>query len=122
MKLQYKAWLMVASTISLLTLSSVLVSRHSIFDSFEELESRQAQVESERARRLLNQQLEGLAATLMDYAYWNDTVEFIRGKRPDHFTENFGTDNMKYLGLTRYRQVHTVPTSPPPCRIPATAA
>jgi two-component system cell cycle sensor histidine kinase/response regulator CckA len=101
MKLQYKAWLLVASTISLLTLSSVLVSRHSIFDSFEELESRQAQVESERARRLLNQQLEGLSATLMDYAYWNDTVEFIRGKRPDYFTENFGTDNMKSLGISQ---------------------
>jgi two-component system cell cycle sensor histidine kinase/response regulator CckA len=101
MKLQYKAWLLVASTISLLTLSSVLVSRHSIFDSFEELESKQAQVESERARRLLNQQLEGLAATLMDYAYWNDTVEFIRGKRPDYFTENFGTDNMKTLGISQ---------------------
>lgn len=100
MKLQYKAWLLVAATIGVLTLASVLVSRHSISNSFEDLERRQFQVESERARRLLNQQLEGLTATLMDYAYWTDTVEFTQGARPDYFTENFGTDNMKYLGIS----------------------
>lgn len=101
MKLQRKAWLLVASTIGILTLSSVLVSRHSIAVSFEALEARQSQLESERARRLLAQQLEGLSATLMDYAYWTDTVEFIQGKRASYFTENFGTDNMKTLGISK---------------------
>lgn len=100
MKLQYKAWLLVVSTIGVLTLASVLVSQHSISISFEDLERRQFQVESERARRLLNQQLEGLTATIMDYAYWTDTVEFTQGARPDYFTDNFGTDNMKYLGIS----------------------
>lgn len=100
MKIQYKAWLLVVTTISLLTLASVLVSQHSITNSFEDLERRQFQEESERARRLLNQQLEGLTATIMDYAYWTDTVEFIQGSRPEFFTENFGTDNMKFLGIT----------------------
>ncbi|MDP3347446.1 MAG: CHASE4 domain-containing protein, partial [Hydrogenophaga sp.] len=100
MKLQYKAWLLVVVTIGLLTTASVLVSQHSISRSFEDLERRQSQEESERARRLLSQQLEGLTATIMDYAYWTDTVEFIQGSRPEFFTENFGTDNMKYLGIT----------------------
>lgn len=100
MKLQYKAWLIVVATIGLLTTASVLVSQHSISRSFEDLERRQSQEESERARRLLSQQLEGLTATIMDYAYWTDTVEFIQGSRPEFFTENFGTDNMKYLGIT----------------------
>ena len=100
MKLQYKAWLLVVATIGALTLASVLVSRHSISKSFEDLERKQFQVEGERARRLLNQQLEGLTATMMDYAYWTDTVEFIKGSRPDYFGENFGTDNMKYLGIS----------------------
>lgn len=100
MKLQHKAWLLVVSTIGVLTLASVLVSRHSISNSFADLERRQFQVESERARRLLNQQLESLTATVMDYAYWTDTVEFTQGARPDYFAENFGTDNMKYLGIS----------------------
>lgn len=99
MKLQYKAWLLVIATIGVLTLASVLVSRHSITASFEDLESHQFQVEGERAGRLLNQQLEGLSATLMDYAYWTDTVEFTKGLRPDYFGENFGTDNLKYLRI-----------------------
>lgn len=100
MKLQYKAWLLVVATIGVLTLASVLVSRHSISSSFEELERQQFRVESERAGRLLNQQLEGLTATVMDYAYWTDTVEFTRGSRPAYFADNFGTDNMKYLGIS----------------------
>jgi signal transduction histidine kinase/ActR/RegA family two-component response regulator len=99
MKLQYKAWLLVVSTIGVLTLASVLVSRQSISASFEDLESKQFQVESERASRLLNQQLQGLTATLMDYAYWTDTVEFTKGARPAYFSDNFGTDNLKYLGI-----------------------
>ncbi|MDP3348368.1 MAG: CHASE4 domain-containing protein, partial [Hydrogenophaga sp.] len=100
MKLQHKAWLLVVATISILTTASVLVSQHSISRSFEDLERRQFQEESERARRLLSQQLEGLTATIMDYAYWTDTVEFTQGSRPEFFAENFGTDNMKYLGIT----------------------
>ncbi len=101
MKLQKKAWVMVGLTICLLTLSSVLVSQRAILSSFSELEARQSRVESERASRLLAQQLDGLSATVMDYAYWNDTADFVQGKRADHFTENFGTDNMKYLGLSQ---------------------
>ncbi len=101
MKLQYKAWLLVLATIGLLTTASVLVSRLSIFNTFEDLERLQSQDQSERARRLLSQQLEGLTATTMDYAYWTDTVEFTQGSRPEFFAENFGTDNMKYLGVTK---------------------
>ena len=99
MKLQYKAWLLIISTIGVLTVASMLVSRHSITASFENLESDQFQVEGERAGRLLNQQLQGLSATLMDYAYWTDSVEFIKGEKPDYFEENFATDNLKYLGI-----------------------
>lgn len=100
MKLQHKAWLMVASTISVLTLASVFGSQHSISAAFDDLEHEQFRVEGERANRLLNQQLEGLAATSMDYAYWSDTAEYIAGSRPEYFTDNFGTDNMKYLGIS----------------------
>lgn len=108
MKLQRKAWLLVISTIGVLTLTSVLVSQHSISASFEDLEGRQSRLEGERASRLLNQQLEGLTATLMDYAYWTDTVEFTQGSLPDYFTENFGTDNMKYLGITNVLVLDTL--------------
>lgn len=100
MKLQYKAWLIVVATITGLTGASVLVSQHSISAAFEELERHHGQLESERARRLLNQQLSGLTATLQDYAYWTDTVDFVQGRQPEYFTDNFGTDNMRSLGIT----------------------
>lgn len=100
MKLQYKAWLLVVTMIGALTLASVLVSQQSIASSFDAVERHQFRVEAERASRLLNQQLEGLTATLMDYAYWTDTVEFAQGQRPQYFSENFGTDNMQSLGIS----------------------
>lgn len=100
MKLQYKAWFLVFATVSVLTTASVLVSQHSITAAFDDLESEQFRREGERASRLLNQQLEGLTSSLMDYAYWTETVEFVEGSRPEFFTENFGTDNMKYLRIS----------------------
>lgn len=100
MKLQHKAWLVIVSTIAVLTLGSVLGSQYSIIKTFEGLERNQFRVESERGSRLLNQQLEGLTATVKDYAYWSDTVEFTQGVSPDYFSENFGTDNMSYLGIS----------------------
>jgi two-component system cell cycle sensor histidine kinase/response regulator CckA len=108
MKLQHKAWALVAVTIGLLSLSSILVSQRSILSSFDELEAKQARIESERARRLLAQQLDGLSATLMDYAYWTETVEFVDGRKPGFFTENFGTDNMRYLGISQVLVLDTL--------------
>lgn len=101
MKLQHKAWVLVAVTIGLLSLSSILVSQRSILSSFDALEAKQSRIESERANRLLAQQLDGLSATLMDYAYWTETVGFVNGRQPGFFTENFGTDNMRYLGISQ---------------------
>lgn len=101
MKLNIKALLLVALTIGVLTLTSVLVSRHSISTSFSALEASQSEIESERAKRLLDQQLAGLSATLTDYAYWSDTAEFTLGTRASYFTDNFATDNMKSLGISQ---------------------
>jgi signal transduction histidine kinase len=100
MKLQYKAWLLVVTLVGMLTVASVVVSQQAISRSFGALEREQFRVEGERASRLLTQQLEGLTATLMDYAYWTDTVAFAQGTRPGYFSENFGTDNMKSLGIS----------------------
>jgi two-component system, cell cycle sensor histidine kinase and response regulator CckA len=101
MKLQHKAWALVVVTVGLLTLAAVGLAGRSISHSFAELEADHAALEGERARRLLDQQMQGLSATLKDYAYWSDTVEFIQGDKPDYLDENFTTDNMSSLRITR---------------------
>ncbi len=101
MTLQRKAMVLVVVTIGVLTALSAWLSRNTISASFDSLEQEQVRVEGERARRLLNQQLSNLAATVMDYAYWADTVAFVQGRQPDYFNDNFGAENLKYLRITQ---------------------
>jgi len=100
MKLQYKAWALVLVPVGLLTLAAGWVADKSIFETFAEMERGQAEVEGERARRMLAQQMDSLAATLKDYAYWGDAVEYVKGEKAEFQEENFTTDNMKYLRIS----------------------
>lgn len=79
---------------------ALLGARALVEDSFSRLETEHAEREGERAKRVLNQQVQGLSATTQDYAYWVDAVEFVRGKRPTFLADNFDTDNMGYLRIS----------------------
>ena len=100
MKLQHKAWGLVLATVGLLTLIAIWVSGQSISATFSEMEREHATTEGERARRLLDQQMDGFKATLKDYAYWSDAVEFIEGTNPGFFDENYTVDNMQSLRIS----------------------
>lgn len=100
MKLQHKAWGLVLATVGLLTLTAVGVSGRFISATFSAMEMERAADEGERARRLLDLQMDGFLATTKDYAYWSDTVAFVQGKRPEFLEENFTTDNMKSLRIS----------------------
>jgi two-component system, cell cycle sensor histidine kinase and response regulator CckA len=100
-KLQHKAWALVLVTVGFLTLTAILVAEQAISRSFSKLEAERATLEGERGRRLLNQQMQGLTATLKDYAYWSDTVQYIDGEKPGFLEENFTTDNMSSLRMTQ---------------------
>ena len=100
MKLQHKAWALVLLAVALCAGGALVGARYIVQDSFSRLETEHAQREGERAKRVLNQQVQGLSATTQDYAYWEDAVEFVLGRRPDFLVDNFGTDNMGSLGIT----------------------
>ena len=77
MKLQYKAWALVLVIVGLCAFGAMLGARYIVGKSFASLETDRAQREGERARRVLDQQAQALAATTRDYAYWVDAVEFV---------------------------------------------
>jgi two-component system, cell cycle sensor histidine kinase and response regulator CckA len=101
MKLQHKAWALVLVTVGFLTLAAVLVAEQAISSSFSKLEAERAALEGERGRRLLDQEMQALTATLKDYAYWSETVQYIEGEKPEFLGENFTTDNMGSLHMTQ---------------------
>lgn len=93
MKLQHKAWILVLATVWMAALGAMFGARWVVGDSFTKLEQARAATEGERARRLLAQQMQGLAATLRDYAHWSDTVAFVEGSNATFMADNFKVDD-----------------------------
>ena len=101
MKLQHKAWALVLIIVGLCAGGAMLGARHIVLDSFEVVERDRADAEGERARRLLEQQQQALAATVRDYAFWADAVAFVNQRRSSFMSENFEVENMGYLGISQ---------------------
>ena len=78
----------------------MLGARQVVLSSYERLEADRASTEGERARRVLQQQVESLSATARDYAFWDDAVDYVTGRRPEFLEENFDTENLGYLGVS----------------------
>lgn len=100
MKLQYKAWALVFLIVGLCASGAMLGARYIVGESFEKLELDRAEREGERARRVLDQQVQSLAATTRDYAYWDDAVDFLLGHNGGFMTENFDAENLGYLRIS----------------------
>lgn len=101
MKLQHKAWILVLTIVWVSALAAMFGARWIVGDSFSRLEQERAETEGERARRLLGQQMHGLAATARDYARWSDAVAYAEGKDPGFMADNFTVDsNMGYLRIS----------------------
>jgi two-component system cell cycle sensor histidine kinase/response regulator CckA len=107
MKLQYRAWLLVLAIIGLAAIAAMFGVRHIVSDSFSQLEAEQADRESERARRLLAQQLDHLGAVVRDYAWWADAAEYAEGLRPAFVDQNFSPDSLASLRVSEVLVVDT---------------
>ena len=100
MKLQYKAWALVFAIVGLAAGSAMLGARYIVGESFAQLETDRAQREGERARRVLDQQVQALSATNRDYAQWVDAVDFLQGRKPEFMDDNFDVGNLGYLRIS----------------------
>lgn len=100
MKLQHKAWALVLVVVGLCASSAMFGARYIVGQSFEQLDADRSAKEGDRARRLLDQQLQSLSATARDYAYWGDAVDFVHGRKPQFMAENFAVDNLGYLRIS----------------------
>lgn len=100
MKLQHKAWVLILLVVALCAGGAMLGARYIVAESFERLEADRAATEGERARRVLDQQVQALSATARDYAFWVDAVDFVLGQKPEFLVENFDTENLGYLGIS----------------------
>ncbi len=93
--LQHKAWLLMIIGVGALTSVEFWFSSHNTTTSFATLEQSRALRDGERARSLLQQELQNLSASGKDYAWRTDTVQFIAGKNLSHLNDNFTVDSMR---------------------------
>ncbi|MDR7148471.1 signal transduction histidine kinase/CheY-like chemotaxis protein [Hydrogenophaga palleronii] len=100
MKLQHKAWVLILLVVALCAGGAMLGARFIVSESFERLEADRAATEGERARRVLDQQVQALSATVRDYAFWVDAVAYVLGQKPEFMDDNFDTENLGYLGIS----------------------
>lgn len=100
MKLQHKAWALVFVIVGVAMSGALLGGRYMVASSFDQLQHERAEQEGERARRVLNQQLQALAATALDYAHWVDAVAYVTGRKPEFMSDNFDADNMGSLRIS----------------------
>lgn len=99
MKLQHKAWGLILTAIAVCAACAMLGTRYIVQDAFSRLEVEHAALEGERAKRVFNQEVQGLSATTQDYAFWIDAVKFVNGQQPGFMLDNFDTDNMGSLRI-----------------------
>ncbi|MDO8903727.1 ATP-binding protein [Hydrogenophaga sp.] len=99
MKLQHKAWVLILVIVGLCAGGAMLGARYIVRDSFDRLEADRAATEGERARRVVDQQVQTLSATVRDYAFWVDAVAFVQGQEAGFLRDNFDTENLGYLGV-----------------------
>ncbi|MBK8900486.1 MAG: HAMP domain-containing protein [Anaerolineaceae bacterium] len=84
----------VFTTILLYTLS------HSILlNGFTRLESEMLFSGTQRVLNTVQQELATLSATTADWAYWDDTFEFLNGQNPSYIADNFTAETLAYLDL-----------------------
>jgi two-component system cell cycle sensor histidine kinase/response regulator CckA len=99
MKLQYKAWLLIVTAVILMTLLAVGVTSVTLSRSFADLEQEEATQEGDRAKRLLEQQLQDLISTAKDYGYWDDAVKFVQGEDDAFLVDNITEENLTTLRM-----------------------
>lgn len=100
MKLQHKAWALVILIVGIAASGAMIGARYIVGESFAQLEFDRAEREGERARRILDLQLDQLVSTTRDYAYWDDTVDYVQGRKPDYPSNNLAPDSLSSLRVS----------------------
>jgi signal transduction histidine kinase len=99
MTLRRKSFVVISASLAGLVLLLFGVSQLILLHSFRQLEESAVRADTERVVRSLDQWLDQLSRTTGDWAYWNDTSEFVQGWNDDYVADNLGVDSLAILDL-----------------------
>ncbi|MGQ4880070.1 diguanylate cyclase domain-containing protein [Billgrantia sp. LNSP4103-1] len=91
--------LSLCAVLCLALLALVLVARFQIMPILLEDEEAFASAELDRAERALGSELNHMRRLVEDWAYWDDTYDFVRGERPEYVDSNLYEATLETLDL-----------------------
>lgn len=91
--------LSLCGVLCLALLSLVLIARYQIMPILLEDEEHFANAELDRAERALGGELNHLRRLVEDWAYWDDSYDFVMGERPQYVDSNLYEDTLETLDL-----------------------
>ena len=88
MSIRTKAVLMLLVAVMLLYVALYAVSTRVVSESFAHIEEQYALKNVERVVRAVREKGLDLDRTVKDWAFWDDTYQFVRDKNPEYIQEN----------------------------------
>ena len=89
----------------LLTLLGAASSGYSIFflgQHFDRSDANSYAEEAERVRVAFALERLAMSTTILDYARWDDTERFVRGKAPGYVEDNFSSESLRALSFSAF--------------------
>lgn len=99
MTIRQKILLTIITTSGLVTILLHTLTQNILLKGFAELESEMQHSDTIRVLNTIEQELTTFSATTADWAYWDDTYEYLGGENPSYIANNFTAETFANLEL-----------------------
>jgi PAS domain S-box-containing protein len=99
MSLRIKTLLIISGVLAALVVILYIITQTVLAKSFDQLEEQNVREHVQRALNTLDDQLNTLSSSSSDYAFWDDTVQFMQDRNEDYITANLEPVFFANLGV-----------------------
>lgn len=99
MTLRHKTFTSITITTALLIGAVLLLANRIVLGSFDRLEEQNIQQNARQTARMLDDEAAKLSSTLLDWAYWDDTYQFVADSNHDYIANNLNVSSLVNLGV-----------------------
>jgi len=100
MRLQMKVTLAMLLAVALITFTNAAVLWYAIYPSYLALEEEEAERNIARVHSVLDEDVAALARIVTDWAAWDDTYQFIDGRKPSFVQDNLTATSLANLSVS----------------------
>jgi sensor domain CHASE-containing protein len=99
MSVRIRTLLIVGGVLLSLVLALIISAQLIVTRGFEQLEADQARDNIERVNNAVSEEIARLNSTNGDWAYWDDTYQFIEDANPDYIESNLAVETLVNLDV-----------------------